>query len=82
MLVNISGILTNIYYLAFYVVLICVFVVFEGVNPCSKNPCQNIAAAHVDSCVDISHSDFECSCQPEHSWDDDLNSCILSMFGT
>jgi hypothetical protein len=45
---------------------------------CQKNPCQNIAAAIVNSCKDINRLDFECSCQPDHNWDDDTNACIRS----
>ena len=49
-------------------------------DPCMKNPCQNIARAFEDSCVAIGETDFLCDCQTSYVWDNDTNSCGESEF--
>lgn len=44
---------------------------------CSKDPCDNIARALVNTCNAVGDADFTCQCQSGYSWDDDSNSCKL-----
>jgi hypothetical protein len=46
-----------------------------NLDPCRKDPCQNLAGAIVDSCIKVGASDFMCQCQAGFAWNDESNSC-------
>ena len=58
--------------------------VLAGGDPCSKDPCTNLARAILGTCRPLGSADFICSCQHSSSWDDETNSCVgksLSIWG-
>jgi hypothetical protein len=55
---------------------------YEGldIDPCKKDPCQNIAGALIGTCVSIGTVDFSCRCQLPFIWMDDTNSCAHGSY--